>query len=83
MGIAAVCLDIILGCFPDSLSDLLGELLALEGGVLNGETCSSEEAAGAKPEFGPVRSVFAGIDGLLGIFGFVGLAGTGGAVFSG
>lgn len=71
----------IFGLGPASLSDLLGELFALDGGVLNGDTRSSEDVVGAANAI-PAKSglvLFGGIMGLLPIFGFDVLAGIGGA----
>lgn len=66
---------------PDSLSDRLGELLALDGGVLNGDTRSSEDVAGAASATDdPGPAFFGSNDGLLPIFGFDALVGTGGAI---
>jgi hypothetical protein len=45
--------------------------------VLNGETCSSDEAAGASPASDRLGRT--GINGLLGILGFVERVGIGGA----
>jgi hypothetical protein len=77
-----VILLCIFGLGPASLSDLLGELFALDGGVLNGDTRSSEDVVGAASAI-PAKSglvLFGGImGGLLVIFGFEVLAGIGGA----